>query len=255
VVGDTSNSFCIDPNHIAPLTQYYTDLTGNKLPAFAFIESGSGINDEHPGSSQSILNGQAEVAKVVNAFMTSPSWSSSVFFLSYDEGGGPYDHVPPVPGHSNQNTDATLGSASVSSIPDISQIAVNPDSYNPCAYTTKPTTHCDLRPGDPGTHSGDAAAQQGFAAQLGFRLPNMIISPFTRKHYVSHTPMDHTAVIKFVENRFLGSSAYLTNRDKIQPNLLEFFDFTNIPWATPPKPPAAATASSLGYNPCHAGTL
>jgi phospholipase C len=255
VVGDTSNSFCIDPNHIAPLTQYYTDLNGNKLPAFAFIESGSGINDEHPGSAQSILIGQAEVAKVVNAFMASPAWSSSVFFLSYDEGGGPYDHVPPVPGHSNQNTDATLGSTAVSSIPDISQIAVNPDSYNPCTYTTKPTTHCDVRPGDPGANSGDAAAQQGFAAQLGFRLPNMIISPFTRKHYVSHTPMDHTAVIKFVENRFIGGSAYLTNRDKVQPNLLEFFDFTNIPWATPPTPPAAATATSLGYNPCHAGTM
>ena len=51
--------------------------------------------------------------------------------------------------------------------------------------------------------------EQGFAAQLGFRVPNMIISPFTRKHYVSHTPMDHTAVIKFVENRFIGSSAHL----------------------------------------------
>ena len=40
---------------------------------------------------------------------------------------------------------------------------------------------------------------QGFAAQLGFRVPNMIISPFVRRHYVSHTPMDHTAILKFVE--------------------------------------------------------
>ena len=58
---------------------------------------------------------------------------------------------------------------------------------------------------------------QGFGAQLGFRLPNMIISPFTRRHYVSHTPMDHTAVIKFVENRFIGSTAHLTARDAAQP--------------------------------------
>ena len=56
--------------------------------------------------------------------MTSSSWNDSVFFFSYDEGGGPYDHVPPVPGHSNDNTDASLGT-----IPDISTIAVNPDSY------------------------------------------------------------------------------------------------------------------------------
>ena len=57
----------------------------------------------------------------------------------------------------------------------------------------------------------------------------MIISPFTRRHYVSHTPMDHTAVIKFVENRFIGPSAHLTARDAAQPNLLEFFDFTMSP--------------------------
>jgi phospholipase C len=78
----------------------------------------------------------------------------------------------------------------------------------------------------------------------------MIISPFTKKHYVSHTPMDHTAVIKFVENRFIGASAHLTARDAAQPDLSEFFDFTNAPWATPPAPPAPVTAQSLGYDPC-----
>ena len=246
VVGDSSNSFCIDTNHIAPLSQYFTDLTNDALPSFAFIEAGYGNNDEHPGSGQSILDGQAEVANIVNSLMASPEWMSSVFFLAYDEGGGPYDHVPPVPGHSNDNTDASLGS-----IPDISTIAVNPDTYNPCLPPGgTPTLHCDLHASDPGTNSGDAAAQQGFAAQLGFRVPNMIISPFTIKHYVSHTPMDHTAVIQFVESRFIGSSAHLTARDAAQPNLLEFFNFTNPPWATPPTPPTPVSASSLGYNPC-----
>lgn len=234
VVGDTTNSFCIDPTHIAPLTQYFTDLTNGTLPSFAFIEAGYGNNDEHPGSGQSILLGQARVAQIVNAFMASPEWKSSVFFLSYDEGGGPYDHVPPVPGSSNKNTDASLGP-----IPDISTIAVNPDSYNPCVPPPPgtPTLHCDLRPTDPGANPGDAPAVQGFAAQLGFRVPNMIISPFVRRHYVSHTPMDHTAVIKFVENRFIQGSPHLTARDNAQPNLLEFFDFTAVPWATPPTPP------------------
>ncbi len=246
VWGDTSNSYCVDPNHIAPLSQYYTDVKNNTLPAFAFIESGSGLNDEHPGSEQSILTGQAEVAKVVNALMTSPSWASSVFFFGYDEGGGPYDHVPPVPGHSNDYTDSSLGS-----IPDISSIAVNPDSYIPCVPAGgTPTTHCDLYASDPGAKSTDATAQKGFGAQLGFRVPNMVVSPFTRRHYVSHIPMDHTAIIKFVENRFIGSSAHLTARDAAQPNLLDFFDFTNTPWATPPTPPTPASPSSLGYNPC-----
>ena len=59
VVGDTSNFFCIDTSHIAPLSQYFSDIQNNALPAFAFIESGSDFDDEHPGSSQSILAGQA----------------------------------------------------------------------------------------------------------------------------------------------------------------------------------------------------
>ena len=82
VVGDSSNSFCIDPTHITPLSTYFTDLTNNTLPSFAFIEAGYGNNDEHPGSGQSILTGQAQVANVINSLMTSPSWSSSVFFFS-----------------------------------------------------------------------------------------------------------------------------------------------------------------------------
>lgn len=232
-VGDPSNAFCIDPTHIAPLTQYSTDVANNTLPSYAFIEADYGQADEHPGSGQSILAGQQRVASLVNELMQSPSWSSSVFFLSYDEPGGPFDHVPPVPGHSNDNTDPGTGP-----YPDISSIAVNADGYNPCLPPGgKPTLHCDLRPGEPGTNPNDAPAKLGFAAQLGFRLPDMMISPFSRRHYVSHIPMDHTAIIKFVENRFIGPNAHLTARDAAQPNLLDMFDFTRVPWMTPPTPP------------------
>ena len=105
---------------------------------------------------------------------------------------------------------------------------------------------------DPGATPGDAAAVQGFAAQLGFRLPNMIVSPFTRRHYVSHTPMDHTAVIKFVENRFIGGTVHLTPRDAAQPDLLDFFDFNAVPWATPPSPPKPV-ASTTSCTPANLG--
>ena len=246
-VGDTSNSFCIDTTHIAPLSQFFTDAAAGTLASFSFIEPAYGHSDEHPGSGQSIFTGQAQMATILNNFMSSASWADSVFFLSYDEGGGPYDHVPPVPGHSNDNTNiANMGFLPLGSIPDISSIAVNPDSYFPCPADA--TAHCDLASTDPGWVSTDAPAVQGFAAQLGFRLPNLVISPFTRKHYVSHVPMDHTAIIKFVENRFIGPSAHLTNRDAAQPDLLDFFDFTGIPWATPP------AASSLPVPPAVGST-
>jgi phospholipase C len=159
--------------------------------------------------------------------------------------------VPPVAGHSNDYTDGAVGSTPVGNIPDIATIAVNADTYYPCLPSGGvPTLHCDLAPADPGAIQTDAAALQGFRAQLGFRVPNLIISPFTRKHYVSHIPMDHTAILKFVENRFISSSAHLTARDAAQPDLLDFFDFTGVPWASPPTPPLPVSTSSLGYDPC-----
>jgi phospholipase C len=250
-VGDPDDSFCIDPNHIAPLSQYFTDVNNNTLPSFAYIDPAYGHSDEHPGSGQSILQGQQQVATIINALMQSPSWSSSVFFLSFDEAGGPFDHVPPVPGHSNDLTDSNI------TAPDISTIAVNPDSYNPCLPPgTMPSLHCDLHAGDPGTNPNDAPTQKGFAAQLGFRLPNFVVSPFVRKHYVSHIPMDHTAILKFVENRFINAGAHLTNRDAAQPGLLDFFDFTNTPWAMPPTtvptpnaPPGRCTPDNMQFLP------
>jgi phospholipase C len=214
------------------------------LPSFAYIEPAYGRGDEHPGSEMSILTGQQQVASLINAFMASPSWQDSVFFFSFDEGGGPFDHVPPVPGHSNDWTDAGLGITT-----DIQSIAVNPDEFGPC-LGSRGNLHCDLHSEDPGAHAGDAPAQQGFAAQLGFRLPNFVVSPFTRKHYVSHIPMDHTAIIKFVESRFIGQGTHLTARDAAQPDLLDFFDFINTPWKTPPSPPMPAAPGA-----CHADNM
>ena len=101
-------------------------------------------------------------------------------------------------------------------IPDISTISVNPDSAPTTGHAwtmariipaviRRRLCTATLIPAILARPPADAPAVQGFAAQLGFRLPNMVISPFTRRHYVSHVPMDHTAVIKFVESRFIGA--------------------------------------------------
>jgi hypothetical protein len=157
--GAASNSFCIDPTHIAPLNQFFKDAANGTLASFSYIDPGFGHNDEHPGSGQSIFAGQAQVANILNQFMNSKAWADSVFFLSYDEGGGPYDHVPAVPGHSNDNIiTADMGFLPNGDVPDISAIAVNPDSHKPCLANgppdsngnPTPTANCDLQSSDPG---------------------------------------------------------------------------------------------------------
>lgn len=83
--------------NIVPMADYLTDLQNGTLPQVAFIDrdSKNGL-DEHPGGVH-IQKGAAYVKKIIDALMNSSSWQDSIFFLSFDEGGGFYDHVPPAP--------------------------------------------------------------------------------------------------------------------------------------------------------------
>jgi phospholipase C len=83
----------------------------------------------------------------------------------------------------------------------------------------------------------------------GFRLPNIVISPFAKAHYVDHTAIDTTAVLKLIETRFQVNA--LTARDAAQPDISTlFFDFVNKPNLNPPTPPSQPT-----NGPCYITSL
>jgi phospholipase C len=73
--------------------------------------------------------------------------------------------------------------------------------------------------------------------QYGVRVPAVVISPYSKAHFVSHVVHDHTSILRFIETRFALPS--LTNRDAAADPMLEFFDFTTPAFATPPSLPAA----------------
>ena len=75
----------------------------------------------------------------------------------------------------------------------------------------------------------------GDFTRTGYRVPLLVISPFAKKGYVSHTVADFTAILKFIETRFDLPS--LTARDAAQIDMQEFFTFDNPPTPTPPTPP------------------
>jgi hypothetical protein len=52
-------------------------------------------------------------------------------------------------------------------------------------------------------------------------FPNLVISSFTRALCLAHSHGSHSHH-QVVENRFIGPSAHLTNRDAIQPSPLDF---------------------------------
>jgi phospholipase C len=167
--------------HFAPISQYFSDLNSDSsFPQVVFIERQEGF-DEHP--SNNIQTGAAKVKTYIDALMQSPAWSTSVFIMAFDEGGGMYDHVPPVP------------------VPA-------PDNIPP-----------DLDPA-----KGDFMA--GFD-MTGFRVPFVLVSPWGKPNFVSHTPRDFGSILKFIESRF--NLQPLTARDAAADNMSEFFDFNAGP--------------------------
>jgi phospholipase C len=78
--------------NIQPLDRFYDDARTGRLPQVSWITP-NGETSEHPPALVSA--GQAYVTGLVNAIMRSPNWSSTAIFISWDDWGGFYDHVPP----------------------------------------------------------------------------------------------------------------------------------------------------------------
>jgi phospholipase C len=78
---------------IKHIGQFYNDARAGKLPQFSLLEPSYVISSEE--NPQDIQVGERLVAKVVSALLASPNWQHTALFLTYDEHGGYYDHVPP----------------------------------------------------------------------------------------------------------------------------------------------------------------
>ena len=61
----------------------------------------------------------------------------------------------------------------------------------------------------------------------GFRVPCLVISPYSKAGYIDSTVNDHTSILKFVETKY--GLAPLSTRDAAANGLSEAFDFTRPP--------------------------
>ncbi len=80
-------------SRLRPMTQFFADAAAGKLPRFTFLDPQyTTTSEENP---QDIQVGEEFVSSIVEALMHAPTWKNTAFFLTYDEHGGYYDHVPP----------------------------------------------------------------------------------------------------------------------------------------------------------------
>jgi phospholipase C len=244
--GGTFRPFPGDP-HFLPLTVFLAQAGGapgaGPLPSVSFVDPNFGIfgikfeNDEHPPTD--IQRGQAYVAQVINAVRNGPFWKDSIIFVTYDEHGGSYDHVAPPRARQGHEP--------------------NPDGINPGQCEDLSNAPASLLPGGGAECSISKAGAIGLCPalgsnptgpfppscanfdQLGFRVPFLAISPFSKQHYVSHTVGDHTSMLALIEKIFMPSSGdgdhdaddsghqHLTRRDQHANTLEDLFDFEHSP--------------------------
>ena len=191
--------FAQHKSNIVPISQYFTDLTDGTLPQVAFIETGVEVS-ETGGTSSLDEHPDTNIQK--GAAFVSTLINGLMQSTSWKDSAFilAYDEGGGMYDHV------------------VPQPAVIPDAIPP-----------QLQPGNrPDDYS-----------RTGFRVPMIVVSPFTKKGYVSHTVMDSTAILKLIETRF--GLPNLTARDAAQPDMTEFFDLVNIPNAVAPTPPSQPT--------------
>jgi phospholipase C len=134
-------------------------------------------------------------------------------FVNYDENGGFFDHVPPVtapPGTPGEYV-------TVPAVPDPT-VAGNPPITGPIG--------------------------------LGFRVPMLIISPFSRGGLVSSDMFDHTSVLRFLETRFGAEVPNLSAwRRATVGDLTSAFNFKN-PDQSIPRLPSTLQADAAAIQQC-----
>jgi phospholipase C len=82
-------------NNVRHTDDIYADATNGRLPNFAVIVP-KHTDSQH--NQRSMLTGDNYIGAVVSAIMNGPDWDSTAIFITYDDCGCFYDHVPPPPG-------------------------------------------------------------------------------------------------------------------------------------------------------------
>lgn len=83
----------VSGGHIRDSQDFFADARAGQLPSVSFVKA-TGAHDEHPAESAPRW-GEQWVMSLLRALGESPVWDKTAIIITYDEGGGFWDHVPP----------------------------------------------------------------------------------------------------------------------------------------------------------------
>lgn len=79
--------------HHATVDQFFADVTAHKLPAVSWVQDAASAFSEHPTAS--ICAGENKSVQLIRALIEGGYWPKTAVFITWDDFGGFYDHVPP----------------------------------------------------------------------------------------------------------------------------------------------------------------
>jgi phospholipase C len=170
------------------LHQFREDVKNGKLPTVSWIVAPENFSD-HPSSA---WFGVWYISEVMDILTQNPEvWKKTIFILTYDENDGYYDHVPPFVAPHPHNASTGLTSKGIDT--GVEYVA-NKDQQ-----------------------SIKELARES-AIGLGYRVPMVVASPWSRGGWVNSEVFDHTSSLRFLEE-FLS---HKTGKKIEEPNITKW---------------------------------
>ena len=159
--------------------------------------------------------GAQGIVQLLDILTSNPAvWEKTALIISYDENGGFFDHVPPPT--------APPGT--------------------PGEYVTVPLSGV-----------ADSAGIAG-PIGLGFRVPGLVLSPYSRGGLIASETFDHTSQLRLVETRFGVEVPNLTPwRRSVTGDMTSAFNFAAAPTSASPKLPSTGPLVLTSLLECKAG--
>jgi phospholipase C len=171
------------------LANFRNDVKGGKLPAVSWLVAPQYFSD-HPSAP---WFGAWYVSEILNILTHNEEvWKKTIFILTYDENDGYFDHVLPFVAPDYRNPDTGAVSAGIRNIAN--EFVTMDDEIHQKKVSQKNARE--------------------HAIGLGYRVPFIVASPWSRGGYVNSQVFDHTSVVQFIEkfaSRKTGKKLALSN--------------------------------------------
>jgi phospholipase C len=185
--GDTERAINIPKGDL--LYQLREDVNNGTLPTVSWIVAPEAFSD-HPASA---WFGAWYLSEVMDILTKNPEvWKKTIFILNYDENDGYFDHVPPF---------------------------VAPNPHDASTGKTSPVIDTSVDYVTMQQERNRVGTQAKYMREspigLGYRVPMVVASPWSRGGYVNSQVFDHTSSLQFLE-KFLTKK---TGKQIEEPNI------------------------------------